>query len=69
MEGMSFQTILTELIDAGLTQSAIAKSVGASSPGQIWDLLSGRKVEPRYSLGKRIVELHRSVTRSRKKVA
>jgi transcriptional regulator with XRE-family HTH domain len=58
MEGMSFQKIISDLIEIGMTQEEIASAVG-SGQTYISDLYRGRRTEPGYHLGLRLTQLHR----------
>lgn len=55
----SFPAIVSDLKRAGWSQSEVAKETGTTQTN-ISELLRGR--EPKYYLGKRLVELHERVT-------
>lgn len=57
-----WHSIISMLCDFGYTQESIAKECNCSQPS-ISDLSKGRVTDPRYSIGKRLIELHDSVTR------
>ena len=59
---MNWQTLITELQEAGLTQVQIAEKCN-SKQSTISDLLRGDGRAPRYALGASLVALHKRVTR------
>jgi len=60
-----FQSLIRDLNKVcGLTQTDIAK-LTESSQSQIGDFLNGKRNEPLYSLGHRIVQLHARLMRGR----
>ena len=65
---MNFKALLTELVDMGYTQTAIAKVCGCSIPA-INDLISGKTIMPSYGLGSCIIELHAEAKRKAKREA
>jgi len=65
---MNFQTLLTELVEMGYTQTAIAKVCGCSIP-TINMLLSGASQMPSYRLGSCIIELNTDAKRKAKRTA
>jgi Predicted transcriptional regulator with C-terminal CBS domains len=62
---MNWKTIIQDLKDRGLTQEEIASRVGCSQ-NYVSDLYNGKRGQAlSYSLGQRLVTLHKSVTDSR----
>lgn len=59
---MDWKQLFSDLAKAGLTQTRIGEAVGISQC-YVSELASGKKGEPRYSVGKRLVELHRKTVR------
>lgn len=53
----NWQQVLTELDQSGISQQEIAKFAGCSQP-TISELARGLIREPKYSIGKRLIELH-----------
>lgn len=54
---MNFKTIIDELCAAGMTQTQIGEACGCSQ-GAISDLQRGESQQPRYSVGKALIDLH-----------
>lgn len=63
---MNWQILVNELMAAGITQVQMAQECGCSQ-SSISDLRSGSIEEPRYAIGQKLIQLHKSkVLRSRK---
>lgn len=54
---MDFKSLIEELVATGMTQVEIANECGCSQPA-ISDLLRGESTQPRYAVGKALVDLH-----------
>ena len=57
-----FNLLVADLHDLGMNDSEIGRQVGSSQPN-IRYLRTTPGAEPRYSLGVRLVKLHRKLTR------
>ena len=55
---MDWKIIIQELQDSGLTQMQIADACGTGQ-SHISSLARGARIEPRHSLGERLLRLHR----------
>lgn len=56
------------LLDAGRTYKAIAEAAGCDT-STIYRVLTGAIVNPRYSVGTAIDEMHTGISKAKKKVA
>jgi transcriptional regulator with XRE-family HTH domain len=65
---MDWQKIISDLQEAGLTQQQIAKEC-MTGQSHISSLARGKRLEPRHSLGERLLQLHRDRTHIRRKEA
>lgn len=61
---MDWPNLITQLTAAGLTQRAIASHCKAS-PATVSELKTGAQAEPRYSLGKALIDLHQAHVKPR----
>ena len=62
---MDWKIIIQELQAAGLTQQEIAKEC-MTGQSHISSLARGKRLEPRHSLGERLLRLHRDRTHIRR---
>lgn len=62
MRSMNWKNIIQDLIDAGMTQSAIGNAIGISQ-ASVSDLLTGKAKSTYYEAGELLVKLHRKVMR------
>jgi transcriptional regulator with XRE-family HTH domain len=71
---MNWTKIISEIVDAGITQAQIAERCGISQP-YVSDLMAGKSANPGYALGVALEELHKKRHRKtltlakRKKIA
>lgn len=64
-DDMDWKSILADLKAAGRTQKDIATKCGCAQT-TISDLATGKTDQPAYSIGERLMALHKSATRRRK---
>jgi len=62
---MDFKSLIEELVATGMTQVEIAQECGCSQPA-ISDLMRGESAQPRYVVGKALVDLHAQRTQARR---
>jgi DNA-binding XRE family transcriptional regulator len=61
---MDFKLLLNELLDAGLTQSEIARHIGLK-PQSIPDILKDRQRSVKWPVGNAILQLHQICIKSK----
>jgi predicted transcriptional regulator len=61
---MDFQTLVTEIIATGKTQTWIAEKVDCSQ-STVSDLANGNTKTPSFDLGRRLVDLHKNAVSKR----
>lgn len=64
LAAMDWQKIVMELLVSGLTQKQLGEAVGRSQP-QICELKEGRTRQVEWSVGERLLALHRDRCRLR----
>jgi len=64
---MDFKLLLNELLDAGLTQSEIARQIGLK-PSSIPDILKDRQRSVKWTVGNAIVQLHKICIKSKRTI-
>lgn len=65
---MDWKTLISEAREHGMTQKEIGDAIGLSQPS-IVDVLNGNTKELKWGNGQRLIALHKSLTKPRKKVA
>lgn len=65
---MNFVPLLNEIVASGLSQAEVARKLGIGQ-STVNEACNADKWEPRYSLGKRVLELHKAVQRKQKRTA
>jgi len=55
---MDWKTLISDLMEAGLTQAEIGKEVGLSQPA-VSELVSKRTADVKWSVGEKLLTLHR----------
>ena len=58
---MSWNSLINELIESGMTEKKIAEVVGSTTQSTIHRIKSGAISDPRYRLGKQLKDLHESI--------
>jgi len=56
---MNWKILIEELINKGMTEKSIAEAVGDTTQPTIHRLKATDTPEPKYSLGKRLINLHK----------
>lgn len=65
---MDFKNIVSQLIDCGFSEKSIAEDVGTSQP-TIHRLKTGQYDDPKYSVAKKLIDLHSTVVGDKSKNA
>lgn len=60
MKTVNFQTIISDLQKAGLSQAEIAEKIGVKQP-TVCSLSKGATKEPRFFAGDTLISLHREI--------
>lgn len=65
---IDWPSLIDAIIEAGYTQKDVARVVGCDQ-SHISDLKRGAQAEPKYGVGKKLIDLHLEVVRKDKKRA
>lgn len=66
-EAVVWKSVIDDLVTrGGFTRVEIARLCGNAAPSTITDIENGRTLEPRYGLGRQLIDLHRKHIKSRK---
>ncbi|WP_315384729.1 helix-turn-helix transcriptional regulator [Microvirgula aerodenitrificans] len=65
---MDWQKIIRDLIEHGLTQNEISAAADISQ-SHISAILNGKRLQPSWAIGERLIRLHRKVTKRKPPVA
>ena len=57
MKNTKFQTIISDLLMIGFTQSSIGARIGLSQPS-VRSILKGETKDPSHSVGESLIDLH-----------
>jgi lambda repressor-like predicted transcriptional regulator len=60
---MDWKNIIAEIRQSGATLEQIANQCGFASRGHVHDVMTGKQGEPKWSIGDKLLSLHRKSIR------